>query len=128
MPYRREMTLAFADEGFTQTTSTWRRVGGNDSPLARTTYTAKLDGKEYPVEASAAKVVFKRVDANDHRAHGSRRSRRHGDRDLDALLRSQGADDRDQRQGRRRRRRTAARRSTTDDRWHDRSGPSGSSR
>ena len=64
MPYRREMTLAFADEGFTHTTSTWRRVGGNDSPLARTTYTAKLDGKEYPVVASAAKVVFKRVDAN----------------------------------------------------------------
>jgi len=64
MPYRREMTLAFANEGFTHTTSTWRRVGGNDSPLARTTYTAKLDGKEYPVVASAAKVVFTRVDAN----------------------------------------------------------------
>ena len=64
MPYRREMTLAFTDQGFTHTTSTWRRVGGNDSPLARTTYTAKLDGKEYPVVASAAKVVFTRVDAN----------------------------------------------------------------
>ena len=64
MPYRREMTLAFADEGFTHTTSTWRRVGGNDSPLARTTYTARLDGKEYPVVASSAKVVFKRVDAS----------------------------------------------------------------
>jgi glyoxylase-like metal-dependent hydrolase (beta-lactamase superfamily II) len=63
MPYRREMTLAFADGGFTHTTSTWRRTNGNDSPLARTTYSAKLDGKEYAVTASAAKVVFKRVDA-----------------------------------------------------------------
>jgi cyclase len=63
MPYRREMTLAFADGGFTHTTSTWRRTTGNDSPLARTTYSAKLDGKEYAVTASAAKVVFKRVDA-----------------------------------------------------------------
>jgi cyclase len=63
MPYRREMTLAFADGSFTHTTSTWRRTNGNDSPLARTTYSAKLDGKEYPVTASAAKVVFKRVDA-----------------------------------------------------------------
>jgi cyclase len=64
MPYRREMTLAFADGGITHTTSTWRRTNGNDSPLARTTYTAKLDGKEYAVTASAAKVVFTRVDAN----------------------------------------------------------------
>jgi len=63
MPYRREMTLAFADGGFTHTTSTWRRTNGNDSPLAQTTYSAKLDGKEYAVTASAAKVVFKRVDA-----------------------------------------------------------------
>ncbi len=64
MPYRREMTLAFADGGVTHTTSTWRRTNGNDSPLARTTYSAKLDGKEYQVTASAAKVVFTRVDAN----------------------------------------------------------------
>jgi cyclase len=63
MPYRREMTLTFADGGFTHTTSTWRRTNGNDSPLARTSYSAKLDGKEYSVTASAAKVVFKRVDA-----------------------------------------------------------------
>jgi len=62
-PYRREMTLVFADGGFTHTTSTWRRTSGNDSPLAQTTYSAKLDGKEYAVTASAAKVVFKRVDA-----------------------------------------------------------------
>ena len=64
MPYRREMTLAFVEGGLTHTTSTWRRTNGNDSPLARTTYTAKLDGKEYPVTASGAKVVFKRVDAS----------------------------------------------------------------
>jgi glyoxylase-like metal-dependent hydrolase (beta-lactamase superfamily II) len=64
MPYRREMTLSFTDGGFTHTTSTWRRTNGNDSPLARTTYTARLDGKEYAVEASTAKVVFKRVDAS----------------------------------------------------------------
>jgi hypothetical protein len=64
MPYRREMTLRFADGGLTHTTSSWRRTNGNDSPLARTTYTAKLDGKEYAVPASAAKVIFSRVDAN----------------------------------------------------------------
>ena len=64
MPYRREMTLAFADGGLTHTTSTWRRTNGNDSPLARTTYTAKLDGKEYAVAASSAKVTFRRVDAS----------------------------------------------------------------
>jgi glyoxylase-like metal-dependent hydrolase (beta-lactamase superfamily II) len=63
MPYRREMTLAFADGGLTHTTSSWRRSNGNDSPMARTTYTAKFDGKEYAVAASAAKVIFKRVDA-----------------------------------------------------------------
>jgi glyoxylase-like metal-dependent hydrolase (beta-lactamase superfamily II) len=74
MPYRREMTLAFAGDGFTHTTSTWRRTNGNDSPLARTTYTARLDGKEYPVTASAAKVVFKRVDATtiERTAYGER--------------------------------------------------------
>ena len=64
MPYRREMTLAFSGGELTHTTSTWRRAGGNDSPLARTTYTARLDGGEYPVPASTSTVVFKRVDAN----------------------------------------------------------------
>jgi cyclase len=74
MPYRREMTLAFTDGGFTHTTSTWRRSNGNDSPLARTTYTAKLDGKEYAVTASSAKVVFKRMDGNtiERTARGDR--------------------------------------------------------
>jgi hypothetical protein len=62
MPYRREMTLSFADGGLTHTTSSWRRTNGNDSPLTRTTYSAKFDGKEYAVPASAAKVMFKRVD------------------------------------------------------------------
>jgi cyclase len=64
MPYRREMTLLFADGGLTHTTSSWRRSNGNDSPMARTTYTARLDGKEYAVSASAAKVIFTRVDAH----------------------------------------------------------------
>jgi hypothetical protein len=63
MPYRREMTLRFADGGVTHTTSSWRRTNGNDSPMARTTYTARLDGREYAVSASAAKVILKRVDA-----------------------------------------------------------------
>src|SRR6185436_6360658 len=63
MPYRREMTPAFTDGELTHSTSTWRRTGGNDSPLARTTYTARLDGKEYPIPASTTKVVLKRVNA-----------------------------------------------------------------
>jgi hypothetical protein len=64
MPYRREMTLSFSNAELTHATSTWRRSGGNDSPLARTTYTARLDGREYPIPASASKVVLKRVDAS----------------------------------------------------------------
>ena len=63
MPYRREMTLAFSNGELTHSTSTWRRTGGNDSPLARTSYTARLDGKEYPIPASSSKVVLRRVDA-----------------------------------------------------------------
>ena len=63
MPYRREMTLAFSGSELTHSTSTWRRTGGNDSPLAKTTYTARLDGKEYPIPASTTKVVLKRIDA-----------------------------------------------------------------
>lgn len=62
-PYRREMTLSFAGEELTHSTSTWRRTGGNDSPLGRTTYTARIDGKEYTIPASASKVTFKRVNA-----------------------------------------------------------------
>jgi glyoxylase-like metal-dependent hydrolase (beta-lactamase superfamily II) len=64
MPYRREMTVSFAGDELSHSTSTWRRTGGNDSPLARTSYTAKLDGKEHPIPASSARVVFRRVDAS----------------------------------------------------------------
>jgi hypothetical protein len=72
MPYRREMTLAFATGGeLTHSTSTWRRTGGNDSPLVRTAYTAKLDGKEYAIPASSSKVVLRRVDANTIERRGT---------------------------------------------------------
>jgi glyoxylase-like metal-dependent hydrolase (beta-lactamase superfamily II) len=63
MPYRREMTLAFDGGELKHATSTWRRTGGNDSPLVRTEYTARLDGKEYPIPASSSKVMLRRVDA-----------------------------------------------------------------
>ena len=64
MPYRREMTLAFSEGELKHATSTWRRTGGNDSPLARTEYTARLDGKDYAIPASASKVSLRRIDAN----------------------------------------------------------------
>ncbi len=102
MPYRREMTLAFADEGFTHTTSTWRRAAGNDSPLARTTYTAKTRRQGVSGRRLGGEGRLQARGRQHHRAHGSRRSQRHRDRDLDALLRSQGADNRHQGQGRRR--------------------------
>jgi len=63
MPYRREMNIDVAGDDITQTTSTWRRSGGNDSPLVRVTYRARFDGREYPVEASSSRVVLRRVDA-----------------------------------------------------------------
>jgi hypothetical protein len=63
MPYRREMTLAFDGGELKHATSTWRRTGGNDSPLVRTEYSARLDGKEYPIPASSSKVMLRRVDA-----------------------------------------------------------------
>jgi cyclase len=62
MPYRREMTLEVAGDDLTHTTSTWRRSGGNDSPLIRVTYRARFDGREYPVAASSARVVLRRID------------------------------------------------------------------
>jgi cyclase len=64
MPYRREMTMIFSNGELKHATSTWRRTGGNDSPLVRTEYTARLDGKEYPIPASSSKVALRRVDAN----------------------------------------------------------------
>jgi cyclase len=64
MPYRRETTIAIDGDAITQNTSTWRRTLGNDSPLARVTYSAKFDGKEYPVDASSSRVVLRRVNAS----------------------------------------------------------------
>jgi cyclase len=74
MPYRREMTLAFSDGELKHATSTWRRTGGNDSPLVRTEYSARLDGKEYPIPASTTKVTLRRVDATtiERRGMGDR--------------------------------------------------------
>jgi glyoxylase-like metal-dependent hydrolase (beta-lactamase superfamily II) len=64
MPYRREMTVTINGEEMTHTSSTWRRPLGNGSPLSYSTYTAKLDGKEYKISNSPSKVALKRLDAN----------------------------------------------------------------
>jgi cyclase len=61
MPYRRETTITINGDAITQSTSTWRRSQGNDSPLVRVTYTAKFDGKEHPVDASSSRVALRRV-------------------------------------------------------------------
>jgi glyoxylase-like metal-dependent hydrolase (beta-lactamase superfamily II) len=63
MPYRREMTVAFAGDELTHASSTWRRLG-NASPLSTVTYKAKLDGKEYTIPYTTSKVTLKRTDAN----------------------------------------------------------------
>ena len=62
-PYRRETTIAIEGDAVRQSTSTWRRMQGNDSPLLRVTYTARLDGKDYPVDASSTRVALRRVGA-----------------------------------------------------------------
>ena len=61
MPYRREVALTVNGDELTQDSSTWRRGVGNNSPLARVSYTARWDGKEYPVAASSSRVTLKRV-------------------------------------------------------------------
>ena len=50
---------------------------GNDSPLLRVTYTARLDGKDYPVDASSTRVALRRVDATtiERLATGDRSSK-----------------------------------------------------
>ena len=77
MPYRRETTITVDGDAITQATSTWRRVQGNDSPLVRVTYSARLDGKEYPVEASSSRVALRRVNAStvERTASGDRGSK-----------------------------------------------------
>ncbi len=64
LPQRREMTVTFNGDEMTHTSSTWRRPQGNGSPLSYSTYTAKLDGKEYKVTHSPSKVTLKRLAAN----------------------------------------------------------------
>jgi hypothetical protein len=45
--------------------SSWRRPQGNGSPLSTYDYTAKADGKEYPIlNWGNARVTVKRVDGN----------------------------------------------------------------
>jgi len=63
-PYRRETSIAIDGETIAQSTSTWRRVQGNDSPLVRVTYSAKFDGRDYPVDASSSRVALRRVNAS----------------------------------------------------------------
>jgi hypothetical protein len=77
LPYRRETANTIEGDAITQSTSTWRRSQGNDSPLVRVTYSAKLDGKEYPVEASSSRVALRRVNAStvERTASGERNSR-----------------------------------------------------
>ena len=62
-PYRREISIEIDGDALRQSTSTWRRSQGNDSPLLRVSYTARLDGKDYPVEASSTRVTLRRLDA-----------------------------------------------------------------
>jgi len=64
MPYRREMTVTFNGDEATHTIMSWRRPQGNGSPLSTYSYTARLDGKEYPIQNFAGKVALKRLDAN----------------------------------------------------------------
>jgi glyoxylase-like metal-dependent hydrolase (beta-lactamase superfamily II) len=64
LPQRREMTVTFNGDEMTHTSSTWRRPQGNGSPLSYSTYTAKLDGKEYRIPNSPSKVALRKVGAN----------------------------------------------------------------
>ncbi len=65
LPYRREMVISLNGAETTHAVSSWRRPQGNGSPLSTYGYTARFDGKPYPVPNwGAATVVLKRVDAN----------------------------------------------------------------
>ena len=61
LPQRREMAVTFNGDEMTHTSSTWRRPQGNGSPLSYSTYTARLDGKEYKIPNSPSKVTLKRL-------------------------------------------------------------------
>jgi len=65
MPYRREMVISSNGADVTHSVSSWRRPQGNGSPLSTYSYTAKLDGRLYPIpNQGKASVTLKRVDAN----------------------------------------------------------------
>jgi glyoxylase-like metal-dependent hydrolase (beta-lactamase superfamily II) len=65
MPYRREMTITVDSGKTTHAVSSWRRPQGNGSPLSTYSYTARFDGKPYPIPNwGKASVMLKRVDGN----------------------------------------------------------------
>ncbi len=65
MPYRREIVITVNGNEATYAVSSWRRPQGNDSPLIAYNYTAKVDGREYPIPLwGNARVTLKRVDAS----------------------------------------------------------------
>jgi cyclase len=65
MPYRREMVISSSGADVTHSVSSWRRPQGNGSPLSTYSYTAKFDGRLYPIpNQGKANVTLKRVDAN----------------------------------------------------------------
>jgi glyoxylase-like metal-dependent hydrolase (beta-lactamase superfamily II) len=65
LPYRREMVITVDKDATTHLVSSWRRPQGNGSPLSTYNYTAKFDGKPYPVPNwGKANVTLKRVDAS----------------------------------------------------------------
>jgi glyoxylase-like metal-dependent hydrolase (beta-lactamase superfamily II) len=65
LPYRREMVITMNGDACTQEISSWRRPQGNGSPLSSYKYTARFDGKLYPIpNQGKANVALKRVDAN----------------------------------------------------------------
>jgi hypothetical protein len=64
LPYRREMVISMNGDACTQEISSWRRPQGNGSPLSSYKYTARFDGKLYPIpNQGKANVALKRVDA-----------------------------------------------------------------
>jgi hypothetical protein len=65
MPYRREMVVTSNGDAANYAVSSWRRPQGNGSPLTTYDYTARVDGKEYPIPNwGNARITLKRVDAN----------------------------------------------------------------
>jgi cyclase len=65
LPYRREMVITVERDQTTHAVSSWRRPQGNGSPLSTYNYTAKFDGKPYPIPNwGNASVTLKRVDAS----------------------------------------------------------------